>query len=243
MEEARRHQTAKTGTVSEINGSPVITMAAEVGGGDHSEVLKRVVRLARRRGYAGEPVDGTFFYAALYDPDGIDPQRLGDALSLLPSDLVGSGIFFEDDPSRNSLVICSVPSPEGRAPQLHLPYYLLPLPQTAILDLLHGRLMIFNLVNSGRVVAALESAGFDVRVPTGRNDLSSESLVVGMEVEDSRGDRFVAEWRNLTMHLNEMTMEFKPVRYIVDIAEAMRSGVRLGVDHVRHHANAEGVVA
>ena len=236
MEVARRHQTAEHGTVNEIDGSPVISLAATAGGGDHAEVLKRLVRLARRRGYAGEGVDGTFFYAALYDRNGIDPLRLSDTLSSLTSNLVASGIFFEDDPSRNSLVIFSVPSPEGRGPQLHLPYYLLPLPQTAVIDMLLGRLMIFNLVNSGRVVAALESAGFEVRVPTGRNDLSGDSLVVRMHVEGDRGERYAAEWRNLTMHLNEMTMEFKPVQYIVDIAEAMRKSVHLGVNHLRQRS-------
>lgn len=243
MEVARMHQTAESGVVNEIDGSPVVSLTATTGGADHADVLKRIVRRARRLGYAGEGVDATFFYAALYDPNGIDPQRLSEALSRLPGELVGSGIFFEDDPSKNSLVICSVPSPEGRGPQLHLPYFLLPLPQTAILDILHGRLMIFNLVNSGRVVAALETAGFEVHVPTGRNDLSSESLVVRMKVDDTGGERYVAEWRNLTMHVNEMTMEFKPVQYIVDIAEAMRTGVRLGVDHMRRDRTGEPGVA
>lgn len=227
---ARLHQTAEHGTVNDIDGSPVVTVAAGQSSGDHAGALQRIVRKARRNGYGSEAVDDAFLYCALYDPDGIDAERLPALFEGIAEDLITSGVLFDDDPSRNSLVVCSVPSPEGRAPQLYLPYFLLPLPKTSILDILHGRMVLFNLVNSGRVVQALEDAGFDVHVPTGRNDLASESFVVGMEVRDEQGHRFRAEMHNLKMHLDEMTMEFRSLRYIIDVALAMRKGLLLAIE-------------
>lgn len=227
---ARSHQTADRGKVHEIDGAPVLTVAAEASGGDHSDALRRVVRRARRCGYGSEAVDNAFLYVALYDKNGIDVGRLPSLWDSIPKDLVSSGIFFEEDRTRNSLVVCSVPSPEGRGAQLYLPYFLLPLPRTAISDIVHGRMIIFSLVNSGRVSEALENEGFEVAYPTGRNDLSAGSMVVTMEIEHD-GQRYRAEWHNLQMHLDEMVMEFKPLSYIMDIARAMRDNMVLAIEH------------
>jgi hypothetical protein len=178
-------------------------------------------------------VDQAFFYVALYDPKGVDRSRLDPLLSSIPGDLVASGILIEEERSKNSLVVCSVPMDEGRGAQLHLPYFLLPLPRSSIKDILHGRMVVLNLVNSGRVAEALEDAGFSVDLPTGRNDLGSGSMVVRMTVEDSSGARFAAEWHQMKLHLDEMTMEFRPLRYILDVAAATRQAIGIGLEDRR----------
>jgi hypothetical protein len=228
--------------VHEIDGVPVLTVPADMTNGDHSDVLRRVVRRARRCGYGYEAVDNAFFYVAIYDRDGIDPARLHPLLDSIPNHLVRSGILFDKDRTRNSLVVNSVPSPEGRGAQLYLPYFLLPLPKTAVSDLLNERMIIFSLVNAGRISEALENEGFDIHYPTGRHDLSVDSMVVTMKLEHD-GRRYRAEWHNLTMHLHEMVMEFKPLSYIVDVARAVRDNMVVAIEHRAARMAADGEVA
>lgn len=234
---ARSHQTADAGKVHQIDGSPVLSVRTQEPSSDHADALRRVVRRARRSGYGAESVDNAFFYVAVYDAEGFDSERLTWILESIPADLVSSGVLFEEERSRNSLVVFSVPSHEGRGPQLFLPYYLLPLPTSSIVDILQGRMMILNIVNAGRVVEALESAGFEVRHPSGHNDLAEGSMVVGTEIEDADGARYRAELHNLKMHLDEMTMEFRSLGHIVDVAHAFRDSISLVIEHQTSQLN------
>ncbi len=225
---AKAHQTAEAGTVSEIDGKSVITACVEDGGVNHAGVVRRVARRARRNGFATAAVDDAILYCAAYHQDGMDADKFGQLASELPSEVLSSGILFRDNPERNSLVIYPIPETKGGA-QLYLPYFLYGLPRSTILDLLHGRMMFSIVVNSGRIVEALESAGFKVVIRKGRNDLSPGSIVLCSEFEFEGGVRYAAEFHNLNLHIYEMLMEFKSVQYVVNVADVMRTEARLRV--------------
>jgi hypothetical protein len=228
---ARQHQDAPVGSVREIDGTRVVTTAVDGSAwAENADVLQRVVRRARRNGYACEPVDDTFLYGAFYDADGLEIDRLHLLMESLPRDLVDSGVLINDEPSRNSLGLYTIPAEPHRGPQQYLPYYLLPIPRTAVHDILHGRMILFNLVNVGRIAEALEAEGFVVRQDGSGGAPPNGSMVIEMEVETARGARYAAEYHNPELHLTEMAMEFLPLRYLVDVILGSQSGLALGIN-------------
>jgi hypothetical protein len=188
-------------------------------------LIRKLIREARRTTYASAAVDDAFLYVALYDAEGLAKDRMAHAMDSLPKDLVSSGIFLEDR-SRNSLLTNFVPHAESGSPQLFLPYYLYPLPRRAISDILHGRLLLMNLMNPGRVAEALESEGFSVRPAEGQKGFSSDPFVVTTEFSDDQGTSYQGQMQNLRMHLDEMVMEFLPLTYLVDVARTMHQAMQ-----------------
>src|SRR6266536_152639 len=229
---ARAHQEVQPGTLTEIDGKPAFSARATLTKPGHWKSLRRVVRRARAGGYASESVENTFLYVALYRPEGISVDSTQSQYPQIAQDLLNSGILFEENQGRNELVISSVPSPEERGPQLFLPYYLYSLPQTAIIDLLRGRLAIFVLVNSGRIVAALEEEGYEVTIPSGRNDFGNDSLVITTTVEDKAGRPYRIELRNLQFHVPETIYEFQSVQYLIEVAAAMRGAAKIAAERL-----------
>lgn len=225
---ARAHQESEPGTFTEIDNKPTLTALTERPGPGHVKSLRRVVRRARTDGYASESVENTFLYVAFYRREGVNIDCVQDPR--LGQDLLNSGILFEDERERNAIVINVVPLPEGRGPQLFLPYYLYSLPQTAIMDMLHGRLTIVVLVNPGRIIVALEEEGYEVIVPSGRNDLSNDSFVILATLEDKAGRPYSVELRNLQLHVHETIYEFQSVQNLIAVAGTMRDAAKLAVE-------------
>jgi len=225
---ARTHQESQPGTVTEVDSKPFFKMRVTPTNSGHFASLRRVVRRARLGGYASASAENTFFYAAFYRPEGIGIDTVQHPQ--LEQDLIDSGILFEKGQGRNDLVIHSVPSPEGRGPQLFLPYYLYSLPQTSIIDILHGRLIIVILINSGRIIAALEEEGYKVAIPSGRNDLGKDSLVVSTMIEDGAGSSYQIELHGLQRHVYETIHEFRSVRNLIEVAAAMRDAAKIAVE-------------
>lgn len=222
---ADAHQTAGPG-LSEIGGRPVVTILMNNREGptepDRIDVLRSVTRRARRNGFAAQQVEDTFLWAAVYDEDGLDDQeRFTSHIEQLPSVLVNSGIFFTEETERNAIVVYSLPPKETRSPSLYTPYHLLGLPVSTTVDIMRGRMAVFNIVNPGRLIAALEAAGFEVSTPGGLLDLSNESLVLSYTVDTDHGP-YRAEIHALGLHIAEMMYEFRSVSYVVDMAVAMR---------------------
>jgi hypothetical protein len=229
LDTARARQRLEDETITEIAGARVISVRSEIDHRGYGDVVQRVARKARRVGYASETVENAFLYVSLYDQEGLDPKRDESKFQQISKDLVASGIFYDEEKERNSLVIYSVPHAQPSA-QLFLPYYLYSLPKTTIIDMLHGRMMLFIFVNSGRIVSALEEQGFEVEFPTGRNDLANESLVASWTYDIGK-ETYRGQLHNLGIHIHEMIMEFRSVQYLVTVAETMRDaswkGIRL----------------
>lgn len=230
LQVARAQQESKPDTLTEIDSNPTFTTSATLSKSGNWKTLRRVVRRAHTVGYASESVEETFLYVALYRPEGISVDSAQAQYPQITQDLLDSGILFEGNAEGNDLVITSVPSPEGRGPQLFLPYFLYSLPKRSIIDLLYGRLAIFVLVNSGRIVAALEKEGYEVTIPSGRNDLRDDSLVITVTIEDKDRRPYRVELRNLRLHVNETIYEFQSVQNLIEVAAAMRRAAKMAVE-------------
>lgn len=230
MTKARIEALAEPNVPTEFEGQRILTAIRE-GEGRRSrwDVVRRVIRRAKRTGYASESVDQAFLYAAIFDPRGLRKNRLETSVSELPKDLVDSGIFFHER-ERNSLIVNTVPHP-SRRPQLFLPYFLYSIPRTAVLDMLHGRLILLNLLNPGRVAEALENEGFSVEVASEQKNITKDPLTVSAQFSDDEGNLYRVEMHQLQLHLDEMVMEFLPLAYLTDVANAMKDAVRQAALH------------
>ena len=136
----------------------------------------------------------------------------------MQSDLVASGIFL-DDRSKNSLYVLGMPDPTQAGPSRFLPYYLYPIPRGWVVDILRGRLVVFALLNPGRIGEALETLG--VRAEGGEGKRYLRALA---EVE-AGGARFLVDLP-LDDNITEMVMEARPLADVLDVAETLIEGMR-----------------
>jgi hypothetical protein len=206
-------------------------MAPPYEGESHWKELRRLIREARRTGYASCVVEDALMYIALYRADGFETESQAmDLLSSMPSELAASNVLWREPEmrDRNRVAVYSVP-PRGtrlRGPQLYMPYFLYPLPRRAILDLLNDRLMIMAVLNVGRLAAAVERRGLEVELADSDRDWSISPLVAWTNVELADGARYRVAVSGLHRHLLEMIMEAKPLDYFATCAESMAKGAR-----------------
>lgn len=184
-----------------------------------ASLVNKAVWAARRHGIGSASADGSFTFIAIYDVDGLAQessavhlQRLDISEALLP-------LVAGDDP-RNCLVIDQIPPDELKGVELHLPYFLLPLPRRAILDMLNDRLVVVVVWNPARVAQALEAEGFEVDFSP-RTHGVPPTMIVKWSVS-ARGQEFRGEMNQLDNHLRKMVMELLPAKYMVGVLRAMR---------------------
>lgn len=122
MRVARARQEAQVGSITDIDGAPFISMSAQDNHPGYWKTLRRVVRRARSEGYASESVEGTFLYMAFYDEGGVGEDLIKNPL--VTADLQMSGILPTELRSRDSILVCGIPSQEARSARLFLPYFL-----------------------------------------------------------------------------------------------------------------------
>jgi hypothetical protein len=184
----------------------------------HWKILRRIIRNARKEGYASEAVDTTFLYAAIYSETGIEEEDIKNDRMI--EDL-GSDIFVHDG-RRKQLLINQIPVVETQSVQDFMPFYLFRIPRRALRDLINGRLVLLVLLNPGKIVEALEADGFQVIDRTGRGDLSPESFILRATLSGPDGKQYAFEYRGMRSHLDEMIYEFKSIQYLVDVARQAR---------------------
>lgn len=225
---ALAHQTAKSGSIRDIDGKALVTTEVNQGP-SHFHEVQRIARKARRNGFASVALEDAFLYVAIYDENGLSADRLGDAFSHVSEQLMTSGILDEETPDLNSLLILSMPDDPALNAKYHIPYFLFDLPQSTRIDMLRRRMILLNIVNAGRVSMAIEEAGYNVRHPTGRNDLGGESLVVSASVEDEGGRSYLVELHSLQRHIEQMILEFQPLSYLLNVIDGMREASALAM--------------
>lgn len=222
---AKRRQEATLHALSDVEGQPFFSAEVRPSHPGHWEIVRRLIRRARRNGYASESVENSFHYTAIYRREGLDTDTVVN--SMIVSDLVGSGLLIEGRPEINSIGIYEVPPRERESAYHFLPYYLYPLPRASIVDLLHGRLLVLIVVNLGRFVMELENAGYNVHLPP---DWPRSPFAVSVDSENDAGRRYRTEFGGvLQSHVGEMIYEFHGLRYLVDLAEELRRVGELGV--------------
>lgn len=221
MTKALAKQAAKDdGVPVEIPGeAPLMSVGVDTDSGTHWKTLRKLIRDARREGYAVESVDGTFVYVAYYRAGGVGPEDTQDVR--LPRDLADAGVLIPGD-ERNAVVLLGIVSEEGPGAGRHLPFWLYDIPRRAVKDLLHGRLAVVVLVNPAGIYRALETTGFSVRSRPGVHPLGPDAFVVHARAEDDERHQVELALHGLAWHVSEVVEEFKSVHYIVEVAEAMR---------------------
>lgn len=219
MTRAMALQDAPVGRATEVDGRPTLILESkrgEAARSSHWPLLRRMIRRARRTGYASAVTDRTVMYAAFYSSMGLDsPEQL---MGKVPSDLIASGIFL-DDPSRNSLYVLGMPDPTQPGPDRYLPYYLYPMPRRWVVDILRGRLVVFALLNPGRVGEALATIGVRTEAGEGRSYLRALAEL------DAGGGRCLVEMP-LDDNITEMVMEARPLADVVEVAQALIEGMQ-----------------
>jgi hypothetical protein len=161
MSTALVHQTAGLDVLIEEDGEvSALWTAVKAPVTTHWKSLQRVVRKARRNGYASECVDDTFLYAAFCSAEGLSPDSMDH--SRLQEDLSNPALLVEEGTRGIVLSIALIPPIEQASAQLFRPFYLYPIPRSSICDLLRGRMIILVCFNESRLVESLEEAGFTV---------------------------------------------------------------------------------
>ena len=209
------------GKLLHIDGRPTLLAEARgAAGQSHWPLIRGLVRAARKTGFASGVAEEAVVYAAFYRKEAFDDPDTIAHLPELPKVLIASGILFEGDlRDKNSLIVSVLPDWHGAGPHLYMPYYLYALPRYAVVDLLHGRLILVSLLNLGRVAVALEEAGYRVELPTKDRDYARSPLRVFTETEVG-STRFRVELGGLHLPLTEMIMEARSPEYFVQWVRA-----------------------
>ena len=221
MTKAEAKRNAPEGLSVDADGQGSISTTIEGSTESHWPTLRRLIRRARTRGHATETVENTFLYEVFYSPDGFSAEML--EKFDIADDVIQSGIFIEDRKDLNSLIISQIPGREGRGAYRCLPYFLYPIPKTAISDLLHGRLTIIVIVNPGRIVEALERGGFSVSSPPNKNIMEGDELVLTVREKDPQDIAYIIELHGLGYYFEELVHEFKSVDHLLLMANGMRA--------------------
>ncbi|SFU07138.1 hypothetical protein SAMN05660657_05355 [Geodermatophilus amargosae] len=220
MANALTRRSAEDDTVVTIPGEgPVISSRFTSDAKSHWKDLRRVIRAARRDGYASVVADGAIMYVVLYSPTGITEELIRN--ERMQQDLLASGLVSTpDDRGWDSIVVNQVPDMRGGRDRRYLPFYLFEVPWNVVSDLLMNRLCIIALVNPGQVMRTLEADGFDVRAST-RLDLSRDSFSLFSQAEGPDGNDYQLELGGLSYCIAETVHEFKSVEYVVEHAREM----------------------
>lgn len=233
MSKALARRSAEDGEVVNIPGeTPMVSLTFQSEADEHWRTLRRVVRAARRDGYASAVVEDALMYVAIYDRDGITDEHVKNPQLL--ADLSASGLLPKDRaPGRDSLIVNQIPPMHRGGDQGFLPFYLYSVPWNAVSDLMANRLCIIVLVNPGQILRALEVEGFRVEVPSDL-DLSHESVRLYTRITTDSGSAYMMMLGGMSHHIREIIYEFKGVSYVVETAKAMVNAARTTVvDHGR----------
>ncbi|MEU6112576.1 hypothetical protein ABZ853_29745 [Streptomyces albidoflavus] len=226
MASALARQQAKHASVAEIEGRKVLTAVFDdSSSASYWKTLRRIIRKAHNEGYAGECTEDAFFYAAYYNPRGVDSEDLQDPRFI--EGVMSSGLPSSANAARNSLEISAIPPEEGRDAQLFLPYFLYSIPKRAIFEILHGKLSIVAVSNMGRVADALEGNGFEVSIPSGKGSPRYAAVVSGEFLHEGAAYRF--ETNGIGRQVTQCIHELKGVDHIVNALEGMRESAVSGV--------------
>jgi len=190
----------------------------------HWNEARDLAARCKQHGYATQTVDGAFFYVGIAAEQPLvypwsttfDPT----VLQTVAQDLCQSGIFLSDT-SKNHLWYSGTASYLGGIVPPHvLPLFLNPFPPDVLFDLVAGRMMIFVMVNLGRLVDSLIEAGFEARVPSGEAEFVERFLPVS-RVVCRDGKRYTAELYQLSYHSQLIVHEYLSLRGFVDVVRSM----------------------
>lgn len=226
MKTALDQQRSPTGSVVEIDGKPSIFAELKPGDFSHWELLRRVIRRARRNGYAWESPERGWMYLVICGDDDEAVKRAMEEAGVA-SAIAGPEMVLAGGPGNNALNIYGIPVEAGRGPQLYLPYFLYPIPRKWRIGLAGGELAIIVIVNSGVVAEALRAAGFEVAFSDGMKLASIEATT---EVTSRDGILHSVQLVGIANHVNNAVYEMRGTRHVVQAVCAMRDASLIAVE-------------
>jgi hypothetical protein len=237
MSAALAHQTAKANElIRQEGGIPAIWSEVSTPVTRHWRTLQKVVRKARRSGYASECVDGAFLYTAFYNHGGISVESMGSP-SRIHEAISNSGLLIQDGSRDNAISIYPIPANESRGAHVFRPFYLYPIPRTSICDIIYGRMIIVVFLNESRLVESLERAGFSVEVTSNAKD---RQIKIGRQIAAGSGENYYAQYPNFRHYLNEIVYEFNGRESIIHIAETIFETAGNMAAEIRREAEHKG---
>lgn len=239
MAKARMWQQAERNKVFDFKGQKGLILDWEPQGKtSHWDVAQNLIQKARISSYAHQVVDDAFVYVAVYDPEPIifdvDAQNPADwmnGLSQLPTDLISSGIFYEE-PSKNSLYVgSSSKAMHDEVSPFLRPIFSYPLPVDDVIDLLWGRLQIFVFINLGRLVEALGDAGVQAELPKSKKQLHDDFLSLRIEKTLSTGQQVFGHLGNMHLYADKIVHEFMSIQAFVDLIKGIADGSMAAIEN------------
>lgn len=236
MSRARKLQDTPLDSLIEFDEEPPLLTASFVAPrSDQFTTFARVLRRARRFGYASGSADNGIFYTAFYSPDG-EPREIIDKSSFR-DDLKTSGFMRPSGEGVNTAHMFTLPTMQSpQRASLYMPMYLYSIPRASIIDLINGRLVAVIAVNMGFVADALERAGFTIRDDSGRLDIQDGKVRVFRRVNIPEIGPVNMEITGLWYYLEEMVYDFHSTRFFVDMAnKIVKNLAQIMLDKRRAH--------
>jgi len=219
MSDAHAQRTADLGKPTKIGGRPALFLRMEADDSPtHWPVIRRLIRRARRTGYASGSAEQSTMYVVAYSADGFEADD--PAFVRAGTDLGASDIWYADT-NRNMMRITPLVDPSQRGPHRWMPYFLYPIPLTSRVDILHGRLIILSILNVGRLADAIQAEGLRVEMP-GRH---ANSMSVLLDVPSDEGS-YLVDLANLEENIAEMIMEGGSIQSVAALAAHMADNIR-----------------
>ncbi|KQN94889.1 hypothetical protein [Arthrobacter sp. Leaf69] len=219
MVKAVAHRTAEDHKLTKIDGSSHLSLVSDVEDHHHWAELRKAIRHARSNGYAFFSVDNFIGYGLWFNPNGVVKEDVADPRFV---EDIQSHVLSDDLGDRNSLTIGAIPIEEDNAhAPLLMPFTVYEIPQRAISDILHGRLVIMAAMNTGHVERALADAGLKVELEPGARD--GRSFKLRTTLQWPTGERLSVEIPAPWLESMAAMHEFLGIESIVSKTSAIKS--------------------
>jgi len=198
MGEAKVWQSTPVNQVCELaNHSKGITIDYQPDETTHNwQIVRELIIKARVDGIASCAVDNALVYVVIYQNSPLTYPWSKDPLKSIvrSSDKVIADTFsiLYSEKEKNRLWI-----PNGSCPLDVIPFFLYSLPIDMIIDIMWGRLSIGVVANLGKIVAALEATGLEVKLPKDEKDFGQFFLPMSAQ-------RVLPDGRIIQIELHQM---------------------------------------
>jgi hypothetical protein len=204
-----------------VDGIPNVILNVDHHQIHHWPELRRAIRTARSDGYAFFDLDGFIGYAMVYDKHRANPEYLKQ--SSVRED-VQERLVSNEDGVRNSLTVQQIPMREDRdlggAPVMR--FFSYDIPKRAKADLIHGRLLIVAMINTGRLDRALAERGFAIEPENSNLAERGYPYTVDLKWPTGETECLAIPYTSVQHHMHTAIHEFSGLNYVVDHIAAIR---------------------
>lgn len=211
----------KDDAVTMVDGVPNVILRVDHDQIHHWPELHRAIRTARSEGYAFFDIDGFIGYAVVYDKNGVTAEHF--TKTRLRDD-VQERLLSSEDCIRNSLMVQQIPMREDHDPvgAPIMRFFSYDIPKRTKADLIHGRLLIMAMVNTGRLDKALAERGLTIEPEDGDLARRGYRYTVDLVWPTGETECMAIPYTSVQHHVNTAMHEFSGLDYVVDHVTAIR---------------------